>query len=340
MKSLHLAIPIVVLVMSCSPEKKQEQATDQTAPKAVLRHDPAIDKLIDTDAQLEVLGEGYAWAEGPVWVPTEQMVLFTDIPNNAINKWKDGEGVTLFLKPSGYTGDSAIQQREPGANGLILDKEGRLLLCQHGDRRIARMEAPLSEPAPNFTTLADRYDGKRFNSPNDLIMSSGGDIYFTDPPYGLTGLDSSPIKEIPFNGVYRLRPTGEVELLTDELSKPNGIAMSPDEKTLYVANSDPERSIWMSFPVNDDGSIGEGKVFFDATALAKEMPGNPDGLKVDSHGNLFATGPGGVLILSPDGKHLGTILTGAPTANIAFGDSDKVVYITASSRLLRMKLRE
>jgi len=341
MKFTYLGVAAMMLIFSCGPQKSaEEKTTDPETPDVVDRVDPAIDKLISKGATLEVLGEGYTWAEGPVWVASEQMVLFTDVPNNVVYKWKEGEGVSVFLKPSGYTGQQGDEQREPGANGLILDKEGHLLLCQHGDRRVARMDAPISSPVSQFTTLVDNFEGKRLNSPNDLILSSWGDIYFTDPPYGLTGLDDSPIKEISFNGVYRLKKSGELELVTDEMSKPNGIAMSPDEKTLYVANSDPKRSIWMSFPVNDDGSIGEGKVFFDATELTKANPGNPDGMKVDSQGNIFATGPGGVVVMNSEGKHLGTIMTGAPTANIAFGGSDKVVFITSESRLLRMKLRD
>ncbi len=335
------AIGVAGLIMSsCSqPSSKQSNNEKETSP-VVRRLYPAIDQLIDSDAQLEMLGEGYTWAEGPVWVPGAEMVLFTDVPNNVVHRWKEGEGVSVFLTPSGYTGEAGKEQREPGANGLILSEDGSLLLCQHGDRRLARMEAALDSPVSSFVTLADNYEGKRFNSPNDLILSSWGDIYFTDPPYGLTGLDDSPIKELPFNGVYRLKADGGVELITDQMTKPNGIALSPDETTLYVANSDPARPVWMAFPVNEDGSVGAGKIFFDGTELNKEISGNPDGMKVDSQGNLFATGPGGVLIISPEGKHLGTIITGAPTANIAFGGSDNVVYITSQSRLLRMKLRD
>jgi gluconolactonase len=343
MKPIYFSVAIAILMSGCGPQKPQTEETsneEASKPQVVERLDSAINKLIDKDAKLEILGEGYTWAEGPVWVPSQQMVLFTDVPNNVAYKWKEGEGVSVFLKPSGYTAEAGKEEREPGANGLILDDQGRLLLCQHGDRRVARMDAPLDAPASKFVTLVDRFEGKRLNSPNDLILSSWGDIYFTDPPYGLTGLDASPIKEIPFNGVYRLKKSGEIELVTDKMSKPNGIALSPDEKTLYVANSDPERSIWMAFPVNEDGSVGEGKVFFDATELTKVTPGNPDGMKVDSKGNIFATGPGGVVVLSPSGKHLGTIITGAPTANIAFAGDDKVVFITSESRLLRMKLRD
>ncbi len=330
----------MLALASCTSRSTQvtDGDTATSANGVVERLDPAIDRLITKDAELEVLGEGYDWAEGPVWVPSHQMLLFTDVPKNVIYKWQEGQGVTTYLTPSGFTGDPAKATREPGANGLALDADGRLILCQHGNRQLARLAAPLDSPAAEFETLVKDYSGKRFNSPNDLAIKSNGDIYFTDPPYGLNGLDEDPEKELAFNGVYRLKTDGEVELLTDVLSKPNGIALSPDEKTLYVANSDGKNPVWMSFPVNEDGTLGEGKIFFDASGLSG--PGSQDGLKVDSSGNIFATGPGGVLVFDATGKHLGTIKTGAATANVGFGENDKVIFITADSRLLRMRLRE
>ena len=197
------------------------------------------------------------------------------------------------------------------------------------------MTAPLSTPAPEFEPVATRWEGKRFNSPNDAIFRSNGDLYFTDPPYGLTGKMGDPEKEIDFQGVYRVTPSGEVTLLTSEMSRPNGIAFSPDERTLYVANSDPERAVWMAFPVLEDGTLGEGRVLFDATHLVPDLPGLPDGLAVDVEGHLFATGPGGVLVLAPDGQFLGTILTGRPTSNCTFGGDGRTLYVTADESLLR-----
>jgi gluconolactonase len=251
---------------------------------------------------------------------------------NTVFLWK--EGMTkpeVFLKPSGYTGTTP-RGGEPGSNGLTRDAEGRLVLCQHGDRRISRLEAD-----GKFKSLVDHYQGKKFNSPNDAVYASDGSLYFTDPPYGLLGKNDDPSKEIPFNGVYRLSPKGDLTLLTRELTYPNGIALSPDEKMLYVANSDPEKALWMAFPLKPDGTIGTGKVFFDATRGVKTLKGLPDGMKVDKDGNLFATGPGGVLIFAPDGKHLGTLNTGVATANVGWGDDGSTLYITADMYLARVK---
>jgi len=215
---------------------------------------------------------------------------------------------------------------------LLLDPSGRLVLCQHGDRQIARLEKDGSQ-----TILVSEYQGKRLNSPNDATFKSNGDLYFTDPPYGLNGLNDDPAKELDFNGVYRLTPKGELTLLTREMSFPNGIAFSPDESVLYVANSDPKKAIWMAFPVKNDGTLGTGNVFYDVTSQVGQYPGLPDGLKVDRKGNLFATGPGGVSIFSPDGQLLGRIDTGVATANCGWGDDGSVLYITADSYLCRVK---
>ena len=302
----------------------------------VERKDPALDQIIPKDAVIELLeADRFVWAEGPVWLPKEKALLFSDIPRNMVWKWKEGKGLEKFLQPSGYTGKEPFTGKEPGSNGLALDKQGRLILCQHGDRRVARLTKD-----GKFETLADKYMGKRLNSPNDLVFKSNGDLYFTDPPYGLPKLTEDPAKELDFQGVYRLSSKGELTLLTKEMTRPNGIAFSPDEKTLYVANSDPKQAVWMAFPVKADGTLGKGKVFFDATkSVGTKMPGLPDGMKVDRAGNVFATGPGGVYIFSPDGKHLGTLATGVPTANCGWGDDGSVLYITADKNLCRIKTR-
>jgi gluconolactonase len=300
------------------------------------RLDPALDALVPADAKIEVLADGLAWAEGPVWRKSGGYVLFVDIPRNTIHRWKEGEGRSIFLRPSGHTESAPPPEgRELGCNALTLDTQDRLVMADQGNRRIARLD----EQNYLKTTLADRYEGKRFSSPNDLVYRSNGDLYFTDPPYGLEGLNNNPHKEIPFNGVYRLTASGQLTLLTKELTFPNGIAFSPDEKTLYIAVSDPARPVLMAYDVNDDGSIARGRVFFDGTALAGEgKKGLPDGLKVDQKGNVFLGGPGGLLVLSPAGKHLGTVVTGQITANCAFGDDGSTLYMAADSYFMRIRL--
>jgi len=234
------------------------------------RLQPDLDVLVPPDAKIEIVAEGFDWSEGPVWRKSGGYLLFTDIPKNTIYRWKEGEGVTVFLRPAGYTGPEPPGV-ELGSNGLAFDAEDRLVMADHGNRQIAR----LNERNYTKTTLADRYQGKRLNSPNDLVFRSNGDLYFTDPPYGLRGLNQDPNKELDFNGVYRLTPSGELTLLTRELTFPNGIAFSPDERTLYVANSDPNRAIWMAFDVLEDGTIGNGRVLFDATrSSGRARPGS------------------------------------------------------------------
>lgn len=299
----------------------------------VVRQDARLDALIAPDATIEVLASGFQWSEGPVWVRDGGYLLFSDIPRNSIMRWRENEDLSFYMKPSGYTG-VADYGREPGSNGLTLDAQGRLTLCEHGDRRIARLEKDGGK-----CTLVDNYEGKRLNSPNDLVYRSNGDLYFTDPPYGLPKNFDDPRRELDFCGVYRLSVDNRVTLLTREMTRPNGIAFSPDERTLYVAQSDPKRAIWMAFPVKDDGTVGQGRVFADVTSLVGKMPGLPDGLKVDQAGNLFATGPGGVLIFAPDGTLLGRIETGQATANCAWGDDGSTLYITADSYLCRIRTR-
>lgn len=302
------------------------------------RLDPAFDALVPADAKMEIIAEGLDWCEGPLWVSADGgFLIFADIPPNVIYRWDAKSGQSVYLQPAGYTG-SAPRGGESGTNGSTLDAAGRLVLCQHGDRRLARMDAPLDKPAATYVTVADKHDGKRFNSPNDAVTHSSGAIYFTDPPYGLEQNMDDPAKELPHQGVYRVTPEGEVTLVTKELERPNGIALSPDEKTLYVANSHGPRPIIMAFPVKEDGSVGEGKVFFHGAELGKTRRGAPDGMEVDEHGNLFATGPGGVLVFSPEGKHLGTFMTGQATSNVAFGEDGETLFITADMYVLRVPL--
>jgi len=300
----------------------------------VERLDKEIDLLIGEDAVVEILATGFSWSEGPVWVEQLNAVLFTDVPENKLYQWDESKGLSIFLDPSGYTG-YAPNQKKSGGNGLILDKAGNLLIAQHGDRRIAKLKMPLNEPG-GFITVVDRYNGKRFHSPNDLILHSNGDLFFTDPPYGLNG-DKDSLRELEINGVYRLSKEGELSLVYDQLNRPNGLALSPDEKILYVANSDPKRNLLMAFDLVNGKLLNE-RVFFDATSI--KLPGLADGLKVNAAGYVFATGPGGVLILSPKGKHLGTILTEERTANCAFNEDESILYMTSHRYLTRIKLKK
>jgi gluconolactonase len=325
---------VVAMALSESSLLAEEKAPKQQATfGSIERLDPRINDLIAPGARLEVLAEGFEWTEGPVWVADGGYLLFSDTRTNKVWKWKEGEGTSVYLEPSGYTGTKENHSEEPGSNGLSLDKQGRLVLCQHGDRRVARWTKK-----GGFETLADEYRGGRLNSPNDAVWKSDGSLYFTDPPYGLPTRDPAD-GEIGFCGVYRLSPDGKLTLLTKEMTRPNGIAFSPDEKTLYVAQSDPKAAIWKAFDVKEDGTISGGRVFFDAPKWVGKKKGLPDGFKVDARGNLFASGPGGILVFSPDGDHLGTIHTGQATSNCAFGDDGRTLYITADMYLLRLPLK-
>ena len=326
-----------VLLLSAtllSPMAEAQRTTNYPTLGRIIREDPRLDKLLAPDAHIEILATGFAWAEGPVWNAEGKYLLFSDIPKNSVMKWQAEMGATLHLKPSGYTG-LGDYSKEPGSNGLTFDSEGRLVSCEHGDRRISRLEKNGGK-----RTLVDNYQGKRLNSPNDLVYKSNGDLYFTDPPYGLPKQENDPARELDFCGVYRLSKSGQLTLLTKELSRPNGLAFSPDEKTLYVANSDPDRAIWMAYPVKADGTLGQGKVFADVTAMvAAKLPGLPDGMKVDQLGNLFASGPGGIHIYASDGKMLGRIETGERTANCAWGEDGSTLFLTADMYLCRIKTK-
>lgn len=322
---------VLIVVLLAGVELRADDKKPYPTFGEIERVDSRFDKLIAPDAKLEKLAEGFEWSEGPVWVPEGKFLLFSDIPNNSVMKWKEGQGISLFLKPSGYTGEAA-RGGEPGSNGLLLDSAGRLILCQHGDRQVARAEEDGS-----WTVLADRYRGKRLNSPNDAVFKSNGDLYFTDPPYGLSKEDRETLGELGFCGVYRLGTDSRLTLLTGEMTRPNGIGFSPDEKTLYVAQSDPKAAVWRAFDVKEDGTIGAGRVFFDATSWVGKYKGLPDGLTVDKSGNIFATAPGGVAVFASDGTFLGRINTGEATANCTFGDDGSTLYITADMYLCRIR---
>ncbi len=303
------------------------------------RLSPEMDKIISPGIQPEILADGFTWTEGPLWLPDQEALVFSDIPENSIFKWSEEDGLELYLKPSGYT-DTMPRGGETGSNGLLLDADGKLVLCQHGDRRMAVMNPATDQPAADFTTLVDQWQGKRFNSPNDAVCKSNGVLYFTDPAYGMEQRYEDPNREMDFTGVFMLTPDGMVTLITDNLSAPNGIGLSPDETTLYVANSGRSSgNIWMAWDLDPDGIPENGRLFYDARLASDTLNGAPDGMAVRSDGIIFATGPGGVWIFQPDGKHLGIVRTGEATSNCTLDAEEKTLYMTCDDFLMRIRLR-
>jgi gluconolactonase len=328
-----------------SPPSPASDADIQSTPLKVDRLDPSVGQIIPIAARLERLATGFKWVEGPVWL--NGSLFFAEIPSDSIRKWSPGFGVSIFLKPSGYLGSAPYNGPESGSNGMTLDVRGRLTVAGHAQRDVYRFES--MNPKGPITLLADSYKGKKLNSPNDLVYKSDGSLYFTDPPYGLrTQQDTDPEKQLQVNGVYRIPHALEqkpgtapdraaLQLLVSDLTRPNGIAFSPDEKYLYVDNSEPKK-IWMRYTVKPDGTLTDAKLLYDATA--DKRPGAPDGMKVDTHGNIYSAGPGGIWIFSPEGKPLGTILVPEKTSNVAWaGEDRKTLYITASSSIYRVKLK-
>ena len=297
--------------------------------------DDGLDAFISPNTKIEVLAGGFTWTEGPLWVndDKEGHLLFSDIPRNTIFRWCVSRGVETYMKPSGYTGIS-YYGLEPGSNGLVLDPKGRVVACEHGDRRVSVLTQ-----GGGKMTLVDAYQGKRLNSPNDAVFDKAGNLYFTDPPYGLPERAADPRRELDFCGVYRLDLNHKLQLLTKQLARPNGIGLSPDEKTLYVAQSDPENPIWMAFEITDDGTLGEGSVLMDAKKYMDEFPGLPDGLAVAKDGTIFGSGPGAIYIIRPDGKLLGRLITGGRVSNCTFDTNQKTLYITADDKVCRVMLR-
>ena len=311
----------------------------------IQRLDPAFDKLVPAGAKLERVATGFLkWTEGPAWT-REGSLLFAVIPANRIMRWTPGKDAEVFMEPSGYTGSTPYHGPEPGSNGMTLDPDGRVSVAGHARRNVWRMES--LDPHGTITVLADSYQGKKLSSPNDLVYRSDGSLYFTDPPYGLpTQEDKDPLKELQVNGVYRIPNARQqkagaepdrdkLQLIIKDLPRPNGIAFSPDEKTLYIADSG--KRVWMRYDVHADGSVGDGKLLLDAST--DKAPGGPDGIRVDKNGNIYGSGPGGVWVISPEGKHLGTIKVPERVSNVAWGEADgKTLYITASTSLYRIKL--
>lgn len=336
----YLIVCMLLFVsFACSKKEKGKEVKEIKTLGSVERIDPALDAIVKADAQVEIIAEGFEWSEGPLWIDDQKALLFSDVPTNTVYKWTEEKGKETYLTPSGRTG-SMPYSGEPGSNGLTLNSEGKLVLCQHGDRRVAIMDAPLNSPEPKFISLADNFEGKKLNSPNDAVFNSKGDLFLTDPPYGLPKQAEDSTKETPFHGVYFKASNGAVTLLTDSLTRPNGIALFPGEKKLLVANSDPEKAMWYAFDLSENNSVASGRIFFDATQNAKTDQGLPDGLKIDKQGNVFATGPGGVWIFNSEGKVLGKIKITEKTSNCALSPDEKTLYVTADAYVVRVRLRD
>lgn len=333
-----IAIILLAVIASCNNAGNKENTSYKTI-GIIEKYDDALDSILAPGTKAEVIAEGFEWSEGPLWLEKQQLLLFSDVPTNKVYQWSAEKGTEIYLQPSGYTGTEPSKSKEPGSNGLTLDKDGNLVLCQHGDRQVAKMKATTSTPAPQFIALAGSYKGKRFNSPNDCVYTSNGELFFTDPPYGLgTQDDTDPLKEIPFNGVYMLKKNGEVVLLVDSISRPNGLAFFPGEKKLLIANSDPAKPVWYSYDVLGDALIN-GKIFFDASGYDKKLVGLPDGLKINKQGIVFASGPGGLYIFNANGKKLGLIKLDSPCSNCALSPDEKTLYVTNDMHVLRINLK-
>jgi gluconolactonase len=339
MRRLLIFLVFCLPVMSCNNSSSPK--TGPTKVKtigAVERIDAALDNIIDPATKPEIIAEGLDWSEGPVWIESQKMLLFSDVPQNIVYKWTEEKGKAIYLTPSGYT-DSIKRGGEMGSNGLLLDPSGNLVLCQHGNRQVARMDAPINAPRSTFVPIANNYTGKRFNSPNDAVFNGAGELFFTDPPYGLEKQLEDPKKEIPFQGVYKVKKDGRIILLCDSLTRPNGIAFMPGEKTLIVANSDPAKPYWYAFDLAPNDSLINPRIFYKASEYDSTAKGLPDGLKINKDGNVFAAGPGGVWIFNSQGKLLGKIKLSDAASNCAFSPDQKTLYVTNDMYVLRIKLK-
>ncbi|MBU8975831.1 SMP-30/gluconolactonase/LRE family protein [Lysobacter sp. MMG2] len=332
------AVRITALLLSCSLlaacASPHEATPRYEAVGRIKAFDPAFHALVPKDARIEKIAEGFEWSEGPAWIANGDYLLFNDVPANTMHRWSARDGASVFLEPSGYDGTDLSGLREAGANGLEAEPGGTVLLADSGSRLIARFN-PTDKTR---TTLAATFEGKRFNSPNDIARRSDGTVFFTDPPYGLKGIDESPLKEQPVNGVYRLDADGSVHLIEGALKFPNGVALSPDERTLYVANSDRAHPVWMAYAIDAKGEVRDRRVLADASDLAAAAEGAPDGLCVSRDGHLFASAPGGLLVMDANGKRLGMIETGARVSNCAFGDDGRTLYLTSHTFVARVRV--
>lgn len=337
-----IVLLVAAIITSCQ-STSDSTTTNMRAPQppsigTIVRLDPALDDIISPDAKFEIIADSLTWSEGPLWVEAHAMLLFSDVPANKMYKWTEAKGKEIYLNPSGFTGEDITLFREPGSNGIVLDATGNLILCQHGDRRIARMNAPLDNPTANYISLAEKYKGQKFSSPNDVCMNTEGEFFFTDPPYGLHKMDDDPLKEIAWNGVYKLKKDGTVMLLTDSLTKPNGIALFPDEKKLLVANSDPEKPNWYVWDIEGD-NLTNGKIFYTALPIDDSQKGLPDGLKITKKGHVIASGPGGIYFFDETGKKLGMVKLSSSASNCALSMDEKTLFITNHKTVLKVNMK-
>ncbi|GAA4279820.1 SMP-30/gluconolactonase/LRE family protein [Gaetbulibacter aestuarii] len=336
-----LGLSLINLAYSCKNNKKETAMPAEKDSKLYVEIlDAEANSIIDSTSQIEVIATGFDWAEGPLWIEDGQYLIFSDVPRNKIYKVTKEHDTLTYLEPSGFTGTD-FKGSEPGSNGLTLNAEGMLVMAQHGNRDIAEMNAPVNDPKPDFKVLTADFEGKKFNSPNDLVYDNAGNLYFTDPPYGLPGGENDTInKQLDFQGVYCLLKSGELKLI-DTLSRPNGVTLSPDNSKLYVSNSDPDHAVWYQYELSEPGTVADKSVFYDVTSHVgkPDEAGLPDGMKMQKDGYLFGSGPGGIWIFNPQGKPMARIRTDRPTANCAFTTDQKTLYMTADDRILSVNLK-
>ncbi|MFH4968601.1 SMP-30/gluconolactonase/LRE family protein [Gaetbulibacter sp. M240] len=336
-----LSIILISVSISCKNVEKDSVKPTESDPKLFVEIlDDSANAIIDSTSQIKVLATGFDWSEGPLWINDGQYLIFSDVPRNKIYKLTTTNDTLTYLEPSGFT-DTNFKGSEPGSNGLTLNPEGRLVMAQHGNRDIAEMNAPLNDPKPDFKVLTADFEGKKFNSPNDLVYDNEGNLYFTDPPYGLPqGQFDTINKQLNFQGVYCLLKSGELKVL-DSISRPNGLTLSPDNSKLYVANSDPNHAVWYEYKLSEPGIATDKNIFYDVTNhIGKpDEAGNPDGMKMHKDGYVFGTGPGGVWVFNLEGKPIARIRTDRPTSNCAFTNDQKTLYMTADDRILSVDLK-
>jgi len=348
MKNVLLTLTLLLAIGGCKQEKTKAESTSKIPRvEKEFEHtfsieyiDGSAKEIVSPDTSIQELASGFSWTEGPVWIAEGKYLLFAAVPNNKVYKLDAQNDTITYLNPSGCSFDN-FTGKEPGSNGLLLNQAGELVLMQHGDRRVSKMNAPLSNPKEAYIPLVERYEDQRLNSPNDAVYDAMGNLYFTDPPYGLPNGLEDKAKELPFQGVYCLMTTGELKLLDKELKFPNGIGIAPDGRTLYVAVSNPEKAAWYGYDISAPGKVANKRLFYDVTHLVGKEgeQGLPDGLKVHSNGNIFATGPGGVWIFNSQGKVLARIKTGQKTANCALTDDEKKLFMTADNYVLAVDLK-